>query len=149
MEKQLPPQAIELNNYIDLLFEEIQEAMSVRQRNMKFELASLATYLIAVFLGNPIISSLAFLLFWGIFLYGVMFLSREVDKKMGELDGCFKTLEILGFLEKEHWTKRKKKTLKDLFEPMVKVWRSLKEKMQREPYGDAPLQSPVAALVSK
>lgn len=148
-QKEIPPQVKELNAYIDSLFDQMDVAFEKQKKAMIYQLAALALQIACLFLAPAPIAAIANVLFWSTFLYGTFFIQPRIGEVASEIDGCFKTLEILGFIEKNPFGgRRKRRTLADLFAPLVRSWQTLKEKAQRETYGQG-MPSPVAAMIAK
>lgn len=139
----IPHQLQELSDYIDQLFVELEENSKRHNTYLVMLTLALIGNIAGIFL-PWFITIISNLIFWGVFIYGTYFVQLRGTELHGKIDGCFTTLEILGMMDKGHWTKRKKPRFSDLFTPLVKVWETAKEKMRREPYGQ-----PIPALAIK
>lgn len=145
--EELPVQMMELNNYIDSLFVQLDVAFAAKMRHSKFEMLAMLTLFLSVFSGQGWIMSLAWLVFWVAHSHGYLVLGKRLDYLFGEIDGCFKTLEILGILEKGSWTGRKNKKTKSIFASIVKGWQDFKEKVQKEMWGVEAIPVPAMSIL--
>lgn len=127
----------ELGQYIESLFAELDLAHRRRAKHRAYFLAAWGTWMLAgmchaVFGGWELdaLNQAAMLVFWGVAWAEWMIIMPHHFGIIDQLEGCFRTLEILGMLEPRDRGRRRIKKYKESW--MYKFWQALKsQKMQQ------------------
>ena len=127
----------ELTQYMDTLMLGLREAVYAAQRSTRLEIAALAVWVLTLFIGTDLISEVAWLLWLFTLLRSWIFIMPKLTKYDSELDGVFRTLDILGMIEHDKHNKRQQRRKKRFANPyagLVAKWERIKSKMRTEAY---------------
>jgi len=118
-----------IRQYIDILFDDMHERFETWRRWSKIEAMAMLAFLISVIvLSSAWAVILGFNLWFIILITKHHWVEKPLDKTFGELDGCFKTLELLGLIELPKPSgKKDKKNKRALFEQVKETWGRLKQ----------------------
>ena len=125
----------ELQAYIDRLMAEAETAFQAHTRYFKLELIALLTWIVTLFTVNgSIIESLAWVLWFALMFTNWVVFQPKITRSVAKLQSCFETLRILGLLDKDDDSgKRKLRRFRD--NPIERLWAQIKSKMQQKVYG--------------
>lgn len=122
-----------LKEYIEQLFEEVEGLFEKSKRYHKLEFMSMLTLIITVIFFNSIFIVLAAWNLWFVlFVIRGIYIDRPLNKKFGEIDGCFRTLRLLGLLDDEP-PRGKKESKKSLMERLKETWGKVNWRPQLQP----------------
>lgn len=119
----------------------MDELFAKYKRYSKLELASMATLLIAIFASNFWMIIVAWNLWFILFVSKGLWIDRPLNKKFGEIKGCFHTLRLLGLLKDEP-PSGKKESKESLLARLKQTWGKIKWQPKLQPqlstikYGD-------------
>ena len=129
----------ELGEYINGLFDQLELALRRRAKHGLYFMGSWGTWILAIMcdaaFGGPVLGILhdaAFILYIAVFVAEWIFILPHYFGIISELDGCFKTLEILGMMDKRDDGRRRIKKYKESW--MYKFWESLKSKKMQQAF---------------
>jgi len=131
-EQQARDKMAEVALYIDGLMFAMRAALKDTQRSTRLELAAFVVILIAAFSTTEL-----FLLAWMLWLFtmvrGIVAARVPLVRIKSELDGAFKTLVLLGFIDSQKnikRTKRRRKNTRNKYAGLVAKWGRAKSKMR-------------------
>jgi len=99
----------EIGKYMDDLLTQMREGHALHRRSSKLEMAALGTIILTLFFAEELIHDLAFLLFLLTAFRNWAYIYPKVVRASYEFDGCIRTLEILGMLDRGDKHRRKSK----------------------------------------
>lgn len=115
-----------LKEYMDQLFVDMDELFEKSKRYTKLEFITLLTIVVTIFASNFLIMIVAWNVWFFLFIFKTIKIDRPLNKKLGEIDGCFKTLELLGLFEKDPPSGGKKESKKSLLARLKETWGKIK-----------------------
>lgn len=127
----------ELGKYIDALFVTLNKEYALMRSSHNMEGVILLTYFISVFsdaFNGGDISHWAFLLWVVVIMRNGLFIQSKMVRADAEIDGCFRTLKILGMMSDDDNHRRHKKAKKMMRETWAQRWERIKSKLQKEAY---------------
>ncbi len=139
-DKQLVTQRLdEIAVYVDKLGKDIDKAFHIHIRAGYLWLMCFATHMVTIFamlyfpsawasINNLVADLLQWIAVGYLWVYAIPFFMGCRD----ELRGCFKTLEILGIIDKRDGRKRKFDEYKESW--IAKLWESMKQKARSSAY---------------
>lgn len=135
MQKEKNEKVENLTAYIDRLFKDSDVLFDTWKRWLKIEMITMATFAIAVILtNNPWIWLAGFNLWFLVLVYRSMKIDGPLNKKFGEINGCFETLYLLGMLdEPPRRGKKEKKNKGALLERLKETWRKINWQPKLQP----------------
>jgi len=132
----------ELSKYIDALFVEGDRQLALSSRSRFLETCAVITFLLSltarVWFDSPVLlvaTEFAELLFWLTMIRGWLFFTVKLHGVGREIEGCFRTLEILGYMEERDG--RQKKGQKYRVSWLEKVWEWTKQNERKQAFGMA------------
>lgn len=129
----------ELGQYMERLFSELDVAHAVRYKHATMMLAVAGVWWIAIMahgvFGGPVLTitmNVAMCLYFAVWMTEWVFVLPHYFGIIYELEGCLKTLEILGMLDKRRDGDRRIKKYKESW--MFKMWEALKSQKMRSAF---------------
>lgn len=120
----------EIAAYMDGLVREMRNGHELHIRSASLEFGALWCFVLTLFTGPEILNSLSTMLFFFTMFRNWIFIYPAVHKASHEFDGCIKTLEILGMLDKGNKHRRKSKRYRRSY--LEAYWEWLKNKKREE-----------------
>lgn len=125
----------ELNEYIEGLFVKLRKIRVKMGRINIFELLTLATWVIVLITyGDGVIATTIWAVWLISWLYELFVYRDKAMELVGNIEGAFETLRILGFMSRDDETGRKRKLRKLRDNPIARLWAQIKKKKQEEVY---------------
>lgn len=124
----------EIAEYMDSLLKQMREQHALHMRSMKLELASLFTVILTILAphASDWLYVIAINLFWLVMFRNWAIIFPKCYRAADELDGCFRTLEILGMLDKGDKHRRQSKRYRKSW--IAEMWERSKMKSREEAY---------------
>lgn len=122
----------EINTYLDALFRDLEVARKDSRRANKLELMLLFTMISTLLVDVDILWTVAYITWFTFMCRNVFFIYPKRGEIIGEIEGVFTTLEILGMIKRDddHGGRKKLKVKKiSLFERM---WQKIKRDKMEE-----------------
>lgn len=130
----------EMLAWLETTSKEIDDMFDASRRRMKWELAVLAVQVLTIFVGPDILWIVAFNVWLVLIFVRHVQLDMPRSRKIGEMMGALKALEILGIVEKhdDNGDKRTKKVkVKSRFKRFKEFFERMGSKNKVEVYGQA------------
>src|SRR3990167_2063045 len=137
-EETLKARSKDINDYIERRIEDAKAAQAKSLRFMWIQVEIFVAFLVSVFYGNAVTTSVAAGLFWGMWSYDLLFITPKARYILAEIEGMFKVLEMLEMLVRtdDRGSRRRKRRVK-WFEAMAAKWNAMKSTARRKAYGMA------------
>jgi predicted GTPase len=120
----------EVAQYIQGLLVEFTKAIHASQRAANFELALIATWVVTLVAGMPVLQELAFMLWVLLMLINLHGVHKRPGELDAELDGAFTTLALLGLADYHKNDKRKKRRklrMRNPYAGLTEWWAKVKQ----------------------
>lgn len=123
-----------ISAYMDELLTGMREGHRLHMRSAKLELAALGTMIVTLFTPEQysFLYLIALNLFWFTMIRNWAVIWPKVTRCSHEFDGCIKTLEILGMIDRGDKHRRKSKKYRESY--IAKMWEAMKQKQRQEAY---------------
>lgn len=123
----------EIAEYMDSLLKRMREEHTLHMQSMKLEMAT--AFLLPLTALSPVpeyVTTLALLLFWFVIFRSWAIIYPKCNRASHEFDGCIRTLEILGMIDKGDKHRRKSKKYRESW--VAAMWERAKMKSRQEAY---------------
>lgn len=118
--------------YMDTLLRGMREGHLLHMRSMYMELTTMALLVLTVLIGPDWTTAAANFLFLFVMFRNWAFIWPKVNQHSQEFDGCIRTLEILGMIDRGDKHQRKSKKYRESW--IAKMWEMAKQKKRTEAY---------------